>query len=214
MLAQQLELLVPFSVRRGQHAAIARRHDLARVEGEHGHVAAAASDLFPLAIPHVFRANGAGGVFDDFEVVLLRDRDDGREVGRHAHLVNQKDRLRFRRDCSFDQGRVHVVGRRIDVDEHRLGAAIADRVSRRDVGVRHGDDFIALADARHKKGEVQAGRAVGDGGGVLDANVLRELLLEGGDFRALRDPARENDARCGFRFAFVHDRFDDRDHVS
>ena len=188
VLAQQFEFGGPAGVRRGQHAAVAGRHDLARMEGEHGDIATHAADLFPLSVPLDFRARGAGGVFDHCKVVAASDRHDGGEIAGQAHLVNHQDGLGLFGDRRFDQRRVNVVGVRIDIDEHRRRAAVEHDVGRGDVRMADRDYFIARADAGGDQGEVQAGGAIGDGDRVLGADKSRELLFEGRDFGALCDP--------------------------
>ena len=79
--------------------------------------------------------------------------------------------------------------RRLDVDEHRRGAAVADGVGGGDEGVADGDDLVARPHADGEQRQVQRRRAVGDGAGVRRADVGRELPLERGDLRTLRDPA-------------------------
>jgi hypothetical protein len=74
------------------------------------------------------------------------------------------------------------------------------------------DHFIVRPDADGHQRQMKRGGAVRSGAGMFGANELSEFPLEGGHFRALRDPSAENDAGGRVRLALVHDRFDDRDH--
>ena len=88
------------------------------------------------------------------------------------------------------------VVRAEDVREHGRRAAVDDR--RGGGGERHRghDHLVAGPDARGQVGEVQRGRAGGDGDRVLGAEVLRERALELGRPRAHREPARSGRRRA------------------
>ena len=73
---------------------------------------------------------------------------------------------------------------RLDVDEHRRRAGVADRRDRRDEGERDGDDLVARADAGREQRQVQRAGAGVDGDRVLGAAVGGELALEAGDLLA------------------------------
>ena len=81
------------------------------------------------------------------EAMAPCDLQDRFEIARHADLMDAQERRASRVDRGFRLLRIHVVGARLDIDEHRLRAAIPDRIGRRDVGVAYGDDFIARSDA-------------------------------------------------------------------
>ena len=73
-------------------------------------------------------ADRAGRVLDHRQAVPVGDSSESRR-GRTGmpDLVDGQDRLGPRRDGRLDQRRVDVVRRRVDVDEHRRRAAVADR---------------------------------------------------------------------------------------
>ena len=77
-----------------------------------------------------------GGVLDDRQAVLRGDRHDGVHVGQATVQVDGHDRLGARRDRALDARRVHRPGGRIDIDEHRRRAGVADGRDRRDEGHR------------------------------------------------------------------------------
>jgi hypothetical protein len=93
------------------------------------------------------RPEGVRGVLDHRDVAAGDQLADRLEVGRRAGVVHRDDRAGARA-----QQRRHGLGgerqrRRIDVGEHRLGAAV-DRADRgRDVGEGRHDDLVARADA-------------------------------------------------------------------
>src|SRR4029079_1999575 len=94
-----------------------------------------------------------------------------------------------RRDGRFDEQRVNVSRRPIDVDEDGRRTAVCDRIGGGNKRVTDGDPLVT---SRHTDGEqrqVQSGRAVRDGAGVSGAYNLRELALERSDFWSLGDPA-------------------------
>ena len=76
--------------------------------------------------------------------------------------VDRQDRLGARRDGGLDVGRVDRERRRVDVDEHRRGAAVVDGRHGGDERVRRRDDLVAGADAGGQQRQVQgAGAGVG-----------------------------------------------------
>ena len=184
VLAQRAQALGHRRVVDGDHAALAGGDDLARVQREAGQRAERA-DRPAL----VLRADGARGVLDELEPVALGQRDEGVHVRRQPDLVHGHDRLRALGDRALGRRGVEVVGQRVDVGEDRRRAALPDGVGRGDEGQRRDDDLVAGADARDVEREVQRGGAVGRGHRVGRAHALGVGGLEGGDARALGDPA-------------------------
>ena len=122
---------------------------------------------------------------------------DGRRV---AGVVDRADGLRAGRDAPLDVLRVDArVLARDDLREHRRRAAVQGRGGGRGERERRHDHLVARADPRGEVGEVQRRRAARDGDRVARAEVLGELLLEGGCARAEREPARAQ--RLGDRLA-------------
>ena len=78
----------------------------------------------------VHRADCIAAVFNQPEVVLLRERHHGVHVERIPQGVRQHDRARPIGKCGVQLCNVHVVGRDRDVDEHRYQAVLHDRVDR------------------------------------------------------------------------------------
>ena len=82
--------------------------------------------------------------------VPARDRHEAAQIARHADLMHTQDGARARRDGRFDQRRVDIEGRGIDIDEDRHRAAVADGVGGRDEGVADRDDLVAWLDSRRR----------------------------------------------------------------
>ena len=119
----------------------------------------------------------------DTERLDLADRGDV------AEQVDGDDRLR-----GGSQGRVHGLRRdhhrlRIDVAEDGTGAGRWDRLGGRVERERRHDDIVARPDAHRAQGDRQRVRAVGDADDVIDAEIVRELALEGRDLGAEDEPA-------------------------
>ena len=108
-----------------------------------------AADPLPSRRQQNLAAERAGGILDDAAargaraIVEDRARSHGMPI-----WCTHRIALRARRDGAPRQRPdrcCSVVG--LDVDEDRHGAAIADRVGRRDEGMADGDDLVAGADA-------------------------------------------------------------------
>ena len=121
--------------------------------------------------------------------MLTRYRNDCGKISWHAHLMHQQDRAGSASYGCLNQRRIHIEGCRINVDKHRLGAAIAHDICSGDIGVADGNDFITRNDASSEEREMKASRAVRHRNGVLGAHIGGELFFEGRDFWALCDPA-------------------------
>ena len=78
---------------------------------------------------------------------------------------------------------------RIDVAEDRTRAGRRDRLGGRVERERRHDDIVAGPDAHRAQGDRQRVGAVGDADDVIDAEVVRELALEGRDLGAEDEPA-------------------------
>lgn len=101
---------------------------------------------FPLA------AVGLAGVFDDLEVVLLRDGVDAVHVADAADDVDRQNGDGVPGDLGRDLGRVDLPGLRIDVHEDRPGIGKQNGMDTRYEGVRCGDDFIPRPNAESADG--------------------------------------------------------------
>ena len=91
------------------------------------------------------------------------------------------------RDRRLELRRVHVVRRRVHVDEDRLRAAPADRLGGGDEGVRHGDHLVPGPDPKPQQGHPEGVRAAPYPGGELRPAERGELLFELRDERAARE---------------------------
>ena len=88
-------------------------------------VAVRPADPLPAAVDAELAADRAGRVLHDGQPVPLGDRQDRRHVAGQAHLVDRHDGPGPRRDRRLHERRVHVVGPRVDVHEHRPRPAVA-----------------------------------------------------------------------------------------
>src|ERR1051326_7845817 len=106
MLTPETELRVERGIAGGQHAPVPRRDELARMEGKAGDVAVRPSDFLPISFMQDLAADGAGGIFDDSQIMTARNFGEGSEVAGHSHLVHAKDRAGSRRDGAFYELRI------------------------------------------------------------------------------------------------------------
>src|SRR6202030_3412663 len=74
----------------------------------------------------VTRADGLRGVFDDDQIMLTCDGEDGIHVGGQAEQVDGHDRASLRRDGGFEQSGIDVESDWIDVHKNWLGAGVCD----------------------------------------------------------------------------------------
>ena len=129
VLAQQAEARIELGILRGQHAAIADGDHLARMKREAGDIARRLADLLA-------RIRRTGSPTPKAQAASSttcspwapRDRHDRIQVAGHADLVHAEDGARPRGDRRRDQRGIHVVADRLDVDEDRRRAAMADDV--------------------------------------------------------------------------------------
>ncbi|MNR18408.1 hypothetical protein D3C85_1351360 [compost metagenome] len=105
------------------------------------------------------------------------------EVCALAIQAHRNNGLGPRRDRSLQQRRVQVVGARIDVHVHRLGAQQRHRLGSGDVRKTRCDDFIARPDAKRHLSDLQSIRAIGHGDAMFGAGIGRQLLFQLGHFR-------------------------------
>ena len=214
MLAPQAELPIPRCIGGRDHPAVTGRDDLARMEREAGDVAVRLADPFPGAVPQNLAANRAGCVLDQYQAVVPRQRHQTLQIARHADLMHRENRPGLRPDHRRDAIDVDVERLRVDVDEDRHGAAVADRVRGGDERMADRDDFVPGTDAGGEQRQVQRGRAIGHGAGVGGADRLGELTFEGGDFRPLREPPRTDHPRGGVDFGIADQRLRDRNRLN
>ncbi|MNS98122.1 hypothetical protein D3C72_1324790 [compost metagenome] len=146
-LGDQLELGVV-----GEHRAAFTHGDVVGwVEAQGGDVSEGADQLAVVG-----GAQGVTAVFDQPQVVLLANLLDLGQVERVAQGVGEHDGLGFRSNGGLDQVCIDVVGGHVDVDEHRDGAKLHDRVDGRRKAGCYADHFVTFLDgARTQLGRSQ-----------------------------------------------------------
>ena len=135
-----------FLVVRRDHPALAGRHLLVRIEGEH-RVDAVRAD--PAAL--VLRSERLAGVLDQHEAVLLAQLAQRVELAGIAEDVDRDDPLRPLGDRGLDGGRVEVHRPLVDVGEDRRRPLVDEAVGRGDERVRRRDHLVALLEARRSR---------------------------------------------------------------
>ena len=171
-------------VLRDHDAALTRDHVLGHVETETPELA----EESRLAAV-VLGFDGVGAVFDDHEVVLLRERRERVHVAGATRKMHRHDGARARGDHFGHAGGVDVHGDGIDIGQHRRGAGMNDGIDRRAERERRGDDLIPFAHTGRHHGQVQRRRAREQRHRVGRALVLAERFLEARHFGAGADPA-------------------------
>jgi len=177
--AQEFEPGSEFLGMGGEHAAFSRSQVFVGEEGE-------AADIAPGAKGFALQAGSrtVSGVFDDVEVVLTGEIEDGRHIAGITAVVHDDDGFGARGDAGRNGGRGdgEVVGAG-DIGEDNAGAGVEDGVGGGDEGEGGEDDFVPGANAKGNAGEMQGFGGVGDGEAVGAAGQLGEVVFEvGGDF--------------------------------
>ena len=213
VLAQQAESGIERRVGRGQHAAVAGREELARVKRKAGDVAVRTTHPLPQPVRAAnLAAGGAGRILDHAEAMPRGQACDGGQVTRHPQLVHAEDGPRGGRDGGFHLPWVDVERVRVNIDEHRRGAAVPDGVGGGDVRVADGDDLVAGPHAKRRQGHMQRRRAARHRAGVRRTHLVREFALEGGHLGTLRDPARQDGPPRRGCLLFAHPGLCNRNH--
>src|ERR1051325_3699309 len=106
--------------------------------------------------------------------------------------MDRNDGLGAWRNGPLQSGRIHGVSFFVNIDEHRAGAAIADRFRSRHEGARHGDDFIAGTDIQREQGEPESVRAVADTTRETRSAKIGKLTFEMLDIAAASERTRVN----------------------
>src|SRR5437762_4309941 len=154
---------------RDDHAALAGRHILGRVEREAGRVAEVARLL---AV--VFRAVGLGRVLDHREGLTPSGIEDRVHLRRLAVQMDRHDRGGLARDPNREPRGIHVVGISYHIDEDRLRPALEDRRRGREEGERWSEDLVPLTDAMRRECDVEGFRPIRNGDAVFTSDVLGE----------------------------------------
>jgi hypothetical protein len=211
VLAQAADARGDGRIRRGDHAAVAGRDDLARVKGKAGDGAVRAADAFPAVVDLDLAAERARGVLDEGEAVLAREGEDGTELAGEAQLMDAKDRAGARAHRLGQPARVHAEGVGLDVDEHRARPHRDDRVGGGDEAVADRDHLVAGADVEGALGQLEGRGAARDRDRVGRADRGGQLAFEGCHLGALQDPAGSHDPGGGVSFWFAQLRASHRD---
>ena len=158
---------------RRDHAALARRDHLARVEAETGWIPGPAHRATPVG-----RAEGGSRILHHEKPTGARDGLDAVQVGGDAQLMDGHDGACPRCDRGLDAGRVEIVALRVDVDEDGRRAGMSYRIGRGDEAERRDDDLVTGPDAERDQGEMERRGPVGRGDPVPDVDVARDRLFE------------------------------------
>ena len=172
---------------RGDGAALAGRHDLARMEGQ------AAEPPEPAARhPAPPCAERAGRVLEELHPRRKRALER-LPVERPAEQVDGDHRPRAWGHGGRRPPGIEVHRPRVDVDEHRRRAHVGDDVRRRRERVRRHEHLVAGPEAEREHGQVERCRPGRDDERVLDGAGLRQQRLELGHLRPHRElPALEH----------------------
>ena len=123
--------------------------------------------------------------------------------------MDGEDRPGSRPDGFFDARSVDVEGAWLNVDEHGRRAAVPHGVRGRDERMTDRDDLVARLHPNRQQGQVQRGRAVRHGAGMLRAHSSAELPLERRHLGTLGQPARLNHSGDGVDFGLAEERLGD-----
>ena len=145
------------------HPALADRQVLVREEAE------TAGEAQPAALlPLPGAARRMRRVLDHRQATPFGDLVNRFHVAREAAVVQDDDRLRARPDRSLEVGRVEIqVVRAENVAEDRGRSGVRDRVCGGDEVERWQHDLVARGAPRSEQRQMQRGRPVGDGEGML-----------------------------------------------
>src|SRR5690606_32785592 len=174
--AEHAGLLGDVVVVGGDEAAVAEGAEVLAGEEAVGAHVPHRSGLALAAVPGAERLRA---VLDDLQAMTLGYGEDRVHLRGSAVEVHREDRLRARRDRGLYQARVDVEGAFVDVDEDRRGADVADRLGGGEEAERGRDDLVARADAEGAQADHERVGAAVDPYGVLHAQVVGDLALEG-----------------------------------
>ena len=140
--------------------------------------------------PLVFGPMRLGRVFDDVEAARARNLKNRVHVRRLTEKMDGNDRLGPLRYGLFQTGRVHGVGAFININKHRLCAAIGNRLSSRHERAGNREHFVSRPDPQCEECQPKRLRAAPDADGMRAIAVRGEILFEPRDER----PAGERSA--------------------
>ena len=105
---------------------------------------------------------GLGGVLDEHEPVLPRERGDGTHVGALAVEMDGDDRARPRRRRVRELARIERERALVHIDKYRGRTGGLDAGDRRDAGVGRCDHLVTGSDAERTERELDGVGAVRD----------------------------------------------------
>ena len=166
-------LLPQFGAVGEEHAAFRGRHQFVRLHAEDRGIGERAHRFAVIR-----RAVGVRGVFQNLEIVLLRNRDQCIHLRRHAEKVHDHDRLGARGDFLFNIIWIEADALRFGLREHRHAAAVQDGHDAGPPGRRGHNDFIAWADLKGVQRGVNGAGAVAVRHRMLHAQPFLVIFLE------------------------------------
>ena len=149
MVAQPANALGDRVVVSGDHAAFARGHRLARVEGEGRDIPEAAGEA-----PARPGAGGARGILDHGDA-LRQSGAQSRDFGAEAEEMHRHHHPRALRHRGERLLHVDVERHRVDIHEDRGRTAMEHRIGGRDPGEGRHDDFVAGAGADRQQRQMK-----------------------------------------------------------
>jgi len=149
-----------------------------------------------------FGADGFAGIFEDDETMTRGESAESGHVGGDAEGVDDEDGSCARGDQGLDGrgGQIECDG--VYVRKNRLGMDMEYSVSDSDESERGDDDFVAIADAEGKQGDMKACGAAADGDGVGGAVEIGERGFEGSEFGSEAEMGSAQDGADGGDFSF------------
>lgn len=142
-------------------------------------------------------------VFEQFQIVLLRYRDDLVHIRRESVEVDRNYRLGARREALVYFRRMDIVIVRLDVDKNGGRSDVRDCFGGGEEGVRRHDDFVPRAYAKSCERDLYRVRPVRNGDTMFRTDVFGKLVLE--SFRiaaADKCGVRDDFAYCIVEFGF------------
>ncbi len=156
------------------------------MEAEHRHIRRLASADTAV---RAGRADGVAGILDDEAAQLFGNSGNMKEFYRSARVVHRYDPGipvigqmfpdMLKRCVKSLVG--HQAGRRIDIGEHHLRAAIGDAIGGCREGQRRHDDHVMRRQVLGQRRQVQSRRAIGADDGFFRAHGFGQVAFEAVD---------------------------------
>lgn len=103
---------------------------------------------------------------------------NGGHVGRLVVDGHRHNRADFLCNCRLDARGAYVSGIELNIHEHRFYPHQRNGLRRGDLGIGDGDDLIPRPDLQRHECDLQGIGTGGDAQAMLNADKLRELLLQ------------------------------------